>query len=269
MGTSNSNPGQKGKTPLVPSWLDDEPQTDQPKEDKPLPPLGDNERFKYPRGEFTRYINSSGRDSGHLRRAVSGYVRQSLGGASNATQRLGAARNSSTRLVSILSGISANGLNNTLENHGFKDLIGKPIDQVFLGLVDYICPDGGRTDEGIARSAFIELLPSLKEMGIDENAGINEAQFTVIIEIYFSNVILQRMINDIGKNTIRLPSDINIIENIETQLNGFIQGTVSDAIVNLGVNIHEVSDENARQIVEDVYTTAYTVLESLIEEAGE
>lgn len=269
MGTSNSNPGQRGNTPLVPSWLDDEPGTDNPKEDKPLPPPGDTDRFKYPRGEFTRYINSAGRDSGHLRRAMSSYVRRSLGGASNATQRLGAARNSSARLISILSGIAANGLNSTLEKHGFNDLIGRPIDQVFLGLVDYICPDGGRTDEGIARSAFIDLLPSLKEMGIDNIGGINEAQFTAITEMYFSNVIMQRLINDIGKSIIRLPNNIDMIGTIETHLSGFIQGMVSDAMANLGISVRDITDQNARQIVEDVYRTAYSILESLVKGAEE
>ena len=211
MGTSNSNSGQKGNTPLVPSWVDDGPGNN-PGDDKPLPPPGDRDRFRYPRKEFTDYIKSSGRNSGSLHRAASNYVRHSLGGASNASQRLGAAKSSSTRLISVLGSISANGLNATLERHGFKNLIGKPIDQIFLGLVDYICPDGGRTDEGIARNAFIDLLPLIKEMGIEENSGINETQLRAIMEVYFSNVIMQRLINDIGKNTFRLPDDIDEIQ---------------------------------------------------------
>ncbi|WP_335324180.1 Qat anti-phage system associated protein QatB [Heliomicrobium modesticaldum] len=147
--------------------------------------------------------------------------------------------------------------------------MGKPIDQIFLGLVDYICPDGGRTDEGIARNAFIDLLPLIKEMGIEENSGINETQLRAIMEVYFSNVIMQRLINDIGKNTFRLPDDIDEINFIESQLSEFIKGTVSDAITGLGIDFQEISDERAREVVDGVYLTAYTILENLAEEGEE
>ena len=100
MGTSTHNGGQKGGTPLVPSWLaqpDVNPQNENGlgPDGSQIPPVGDVDRFRTPRGEFTRYINSGGRDSSLGRKSVSNYIRNSLGGSSNATQRMGAARSSS------------------------------------------------------------------------------------------------------------------------------------------------------------------------------
>ena len=98
MGTSTHNGGQKGGTPLVPSWLDQPDTNPQNKSDdngSQIPPVGDADRFRAPRGEFTRYINSGGRDRGLGRKSVSNYIRNSLGGSSNAAQRMGSARNSS------------------------------------------------------------------------------------------------------------------------------------------------------------------------------
>ena len=55
MGTSTHNGGQKGGTPLVPSWLD-QPDTNSQNEsdnnDSQIPPVGDADRFRAPRGEL-------------------------------------------------------------------------------------------------------------------------------------------------------------------------------------------------------------------------
>lgn len=113
MGTSTHNGGQKGGTPLVPSWLE-QPDVNPQNENglgpdgSQIPPVGDADRFRTPRGEFTRYINSGGRDSSLGRKSVSNYIRNSLGGSSNATQRMGAARSSSARLLNV-AGVFASG----------------------------------------------------------------------------------------------------------------------------------------------------------------
>ncbi len=84
MGTSTHNGGQKGGTPLVPSWLqqpDDNMQNETPQgfNGNQIPPIGNADRFTAPRGEFTRYINSGGRDSSLGRKSVSNYISKSFG----------------------------------------------------------------------------------------------------------------------------------------------------------------------------------------------
>ena len=50
MGTSTHNGGQKGRTPLVPSWLEqpDSDSQNEPNNDvNPIPPVGDADRFRH------------------------------------------------------------------------------------------------------------------------------------------------------------------------------------------------------------------------------
>ena len=51
-------------------------------------------------------------------------------------------------------------------------LAGHPIEEIFLGLADYVCPDGGSIDEGIAREAFIETIADLAGAGITDLDGL-------------------------------------------------------------------------------------------------
>lgn len=164
MGTSTSNRGQNGNTPLVPSWLGDndgdqpqgQPHPTQPQPTQPQE--ADPKRFSSPRSNFTRYINSGGRGSGNLHRATSNYVRHSLGGSRNATTRLGSARNSTTRLFSVFNSFASRGVADTSRDYKLGDIIGKSASDVLLRIIDFVCPDGGSTDEGIARNSYIEAL---------------------------------------------------------------------------------------------------------------
>jgi hypothetical protein len=191
MGSSTRNKGQNGKTPLVPSWLDDNgggdfkpdspgnsqdqdgddstpnstqnPQNSdsnkkQPDKNTTQPTQPDPRRFSVARSNFTRYINSGGNSGGNLRRAVSSYVRHAAGGSQNATKRLGAARISTTKLLSVIGGFASGGVSATARLLQLGDIIGKSAKDAFLRIMDFVCPDGGRTDEGIARNAYIEAL---------------------------------------------------------------------------------------------------------------
>lgn len=259
MGTSTSNNGQNGRTPMVPTWLNE----NDDEENNSIPTPADPDRFKSPRGNFTRYVNSSGRNKDNLYRATSQYVKQSLGGTKNAVTRLGAARNSTIRLVSVLGGISGQGIRATSEKFGLGDLVGKSANDVFLEIMDFVCPDGGRIDEGIARSSYIETIESMPELNDILIENMMENQFLIFTEIYMSNVIQERLLNDIGNKTIYLPDDVNMVEMIQEQLNDFIFGAVSDAIVQLNVEIKNIYSTQTRAIVDNIYEKAYSILASM------
>ena len=261
MGTSTSNRGQSGRTPMVPTWLDGENNND----NNTIPAQADAERFRVPRSNFTRYVNSGGRNSGSLHKSVSQYVRQSLGGAKNATSRLGASRTSTARLMSVISSIAGRGVAETSKTFGLGDLIGKNASDVFLEIMDFVCPDGGSTDEGIARSSYIETIESMPELSVTPIENMTEQQFLIFTETYMSNVIQERLLNDIGNKTISLPDDIGTVQMIQEQLGEYIQGAVSDAMTQLNVEIRNIDSTQTRAIVDSVYEKSYAILESLSE----
>jgi hypothetical protein len=277
MGTSTSNRGQNGKTPLVPSWLDDNDGDNSPfnsqnpdnsnreqQENKPAQP--DPRRFSAPRSNFTRYINSGGSGGDKLRRAASAYVRHATGGSQKATLRLGSARRSTARLVSVVGGFASGGVSATAYQFHLGDIIGKSAKDVFLRVMDFVCPDGGNTDEGIARSAYIEALSAMPNWENKKIEALTPPEFLAFTEIYMADVIEQKLVNDIGNKLFSLPDDIAIIENIETQMKDFIRNTVSDAVSKLNVDIKNIDQKQAQGVVDSVYKTAFDMLASYGEE---
>jgi len=278
MGTSTSNRGQSGKTPLVPSWLDDDggssplnPQNpqkpdggNQQQENKPQQP--NPKRFSAPRSNFTRFVNSGGSSGSNLRRAASSYVKHSAGGSHNATTRLGSARSSTARLVNVVGGFASGGVSATARLFHLGDIIGKSAKDVFLRIMDFVCPDGGNTDEGIARSAYIEALSAMPDWENKQIETLTPPEFLAFTEIYMADVIEHKLVNDIGNKLFSLPDDIASIENIEAQMKDFIRNTVSDAISELNVDIQNIDQQQAQGIVDSVYKTAFDIMASYEEE---
>lgn len=264
MGTSTSNRGQNGNTPLVPSWLDDndgEQNQSQPARPQPADP----KRFSAPRSNFTRYVSSGGGGGGNLHRAASNYIRHSLGGSQNATTRLGSARSSTTRLLSVFSSFANSGVAETSRIYKLGDIIGKSASDVLLRIMDFVCPDGGSTDEGIARNSYIEALSTMPDWENKSIEALTPSEFLAFAEIYMSNVIEGRLVNDIGKKLFTLPKDVAQVESLQGQLKEYIKGAVSDAISKLNIDIRFIDTSQTKAIVDSIYRTAYDILSGLEE----
>lgn len=271
MGTSTSNRGQNGNTPLVPSWLGDndgdpqpgKPQPEQPQPEQPQP--ADPKRFSAPRSNFTRYVNSGGSGGGNLHRATSNYVRHSLGGSQNATTRLGSARNSTARLVSVFSSFVNRGVAETSRDYKLGDIIWKSASDVLLRIMDFVCPDGGSTDEGIARNSYIEALSTLPDWEDKPIESLTPPEFLAFTEIYMANVIEERLVNDIGNKLFALPDDVAQVESLQGQLKDYIKGAVSDSVSKLNIDIRSIDTSQTKAIVDSIYRTAYDILSELEE----
>lgn len=295
MGTSSSFGGQSGGTPLIPSWLDTNayilgasngldsgadpqsapgdvslpPSQAQSQADIPIPAIADSSRFTAARNNFSRFVGSGGDDRRSLGRAVSHYVGSSLGGPRTAAARLGSARGAGSRLLSFLSDAVNRGADAALRALNLDSLAGRPIQEIFLGLSDYICPDGGSLDEGIAREAFVETIADLAGAGITELDGLTVDQMQTVFELYATNVIEARLYNDIGANVIILPHNEREIERIQAQLNDFIRRGVSDVLTVNQVTATSLTPDRVLQFVDNIYEQSYEILLSLGEVEAE
>ncbi|MCE8000537.1 MAG: hypothetical protein HEP70_16890 [Rhodobiaceae bacterium] len=291
MGTSNAFGGASGGTPLVPSWLEgggdgnssdggdgtgpddgafnDAPDSDAgtppaaPADRVPAPPPPTGDRFRSARSNFTRFAGSGGDDRRSLARAVSQYVSLSAGGSAQAARRMGSSRSTASGLVSFLGNASANGVREALRSLDLESLAGRPVEEVFAGLADYICPDGGSIDEGIARDAFIETIADLADAGITDIDGLTSEQIQTVFELYAAHAIEARICNDIGTKVVTMPSDVRTVERIETQLSEFIQRGVSDAVNASGVDVGALSSQQVAGFVDSIYEVAFDMLEAL------
>ena len=288
MGTSNAFGGASGGTPLVPSWLEDgasdggapsHPPTDGSGDEapptgndpaappaappeRPAPPVpGETDRYTSARTNFTRYARSGGDDRRSMGRAVSQYVSRSSGGAAQAARRMGSSRGAASRLAGVLGRVGNEGIEAVLRSLDLGGLAGRPIEEVFAGLANFICPDGGSIDEGIARDAFIETIADLAEAGITEIDGLTADQMQTVFELYITHTIEARICNDIGTRVVSMPSDVRTVERIEAQLQEFIQRSVSDAVSASGVDLGSISRDDVTRFVNEVYQATFELLE--------
>ena len=286
MGTSSAFGGQPGGTPLVPSWLGDDgapsvgpnrtgsdgqlpdgagspPASPTSPPNTPLPPVADPSRFREPRSNFSRFAASGGTDSRSLGRAVSRYVGSSTGGVRTAAARMGASHRAGGRLLGFLSNAVTRGAAGALREMNLDVLAGRPIEEIFLGLVDYVCPDGGSIDEGIAREAFIETIADLAEAEITDLDSLTAGQMQTVFELYATNAIEARLCNDIGKKMIILPLDAHDVARVQAELHDFIQRGIADALTTAQDDEAALTQERVFGFVSDVYEKAFAILQSM------
>lgn len=299
MGTSGSYSGAGNESPLIPGFLDDpapasapvlpapgepaapdapdtpnapldapvSPQQPQPRpvpQQAPLP-----HRFTAPRTNFSRFARSGGNDRAALRRAVSSYVSNATGGARNAARRMGASRDAGARLYSFLADAQTRGPVEALRRLNLQALAGRPIEEIFLGIAEYVCPIGGTVDEGIARDAFVDTIADLADQGITDFGTLTADQLQTVFEMFATNAIEARICNDIGKNSIKLPNDIAAIKQAQAQLHDFVSRAVSDTLNATRLAAGPLTPQQALQNVDAVYEAAFEMMQLLGEAEGE
>lgn len=296
MGTSSAYGGPGGGTPLVPSWLGSDGMSDAPAAPAPasrdgapgdgaappvpslpappnrpaIPAPADANRFTGARSNFTRFAHSGGSDRASLGRAVSGYVSTSSGGARQAAQRMGASRGAGTRLLRFLTDAQARGAREALRSLNLEGLAGRPIAEVFVGLVDYICPSAGTVDEGIAREAFIETIIELTTLGVTDLDALTPDQMQTVFELYATHAIEARLCNDIGTKLITAPTDAQAALRVQGQLRDFIRNGVSDALTAARAETSTLTQDRVHSFVDSVYERAFGILKALGDtEAGQ
>lgn len=283
MGTSSAFGGQGGGTPLVPSWLGNEgsppaapdgaaPPSSAPSVPPvrpPVPPAADPTRFSAARGNFSRFAGSGGGDRRALGRSISHYVGSSSGGSRTAAARMGSARGAGSRLLGFLSNAVSRGATEALRALNLGALAGRPIEEIFLGLADYVCPDGGSIDEGIAREAFIETITDLADAGITDLDGLSADQMQTVFELYATNAIEARLCNDIGTKTVVLPSDSRQTALVQAQLNDFIRRAVADALTTAHATTPALTPDRVLAFVGRIYEQAFSILQIMADAEAE
>jgi hypothetical protein len=228
-----------------------------------IPAPADPHRFTAARNNFTRFAHSGGHDRASLGRAVSGYVSTASGGSKQAAQRMGASKRSSTRLLGFLTDVQTRGVREALRTLKLEELAGRPIDEVFIGLADYICPNAGTVDDGIAREAFIETIIELTTLGITNLDSLTPDQMQTVFELYATHAIEARLCNDIGTKAISMPAKARAALLIQEQLRDFIRNGVSDALNSARTETPILTQDRIQSFVDLVYEHAFGILKGL------
>jgi len=295
MGTSGGSDGPNPRTPLVPSWLDDGPGTPapapppvppapipdgQPAPDGtpppplpalprqppvPLPPMPppppDDDRFRRARTNFTSFARSRGSDGRALRRAVGDYVRSGTGGSRNATRRMGASRAAAGNVLGIFRDFQRDGVNTTLQRLNLGGLAGRPLADVFLGITDFICRDGGSIDEGVARDAWLETIAELDALALPDIDALTPEQMRDAFLAFIAHSIEGRLFQDIGAAGFK-NADLAAVDAFEGELRGYIRGAVRDSFSGDLADAANLSDQQIRTVVDRTYQDAWELFQT-------
>lgn len=293
MGTSGASDGPNPGTPLVPSWLGDGPAAlpvgddgglpvpgglpDGAPAPPPLPapaplpampPPPPADRFKSARRNFSQFAGSGGSDVRALRRGIRDYVRSGAGGSRNATARMGASRTAARSVLGVFRDFQRDGVATTLRRLNLGDLAGRPLSDVFLGLTNVVCQDGGSIDEGIARDAWVETVADLGALAAADTETLTPEQMRDAFLSFIAHSIEGRLFQDIGAKGFKFAADLAAIEAFERQLRSYIRRSVRDSLTGDLAVPAALSDQQIRTIVDRTYDEAWELLVTWGDAAG-
>lgn len=210
------------------------------------------------RGNFTRFAGSGSRTN--LAKAVSQYVRTGTGGARQAARRMGSSRSAAAGILGVVRDAQRLGPAEALQRFNLTALADRPAADVFLAILEFICPAGGSVDEALARQAMLDAINDLAAA----NAGAFDTQTPDQLREFFLDFIARsiegQVIAAIGHRAITLPDDVAAVENLQIQLHDFIAGLTRGAITPHLADLDNVEDSAILPLVDQIYEAAFELL---------
>jgi hypothetical protein len=215
------------------------------------------------RGGFSRFARTG--SSSSLGKAVARYVRNGTGGAARAGRRMGASRSAARGLLGMVRDVQRVGAAEALRQLNLDGLAGQPAADVFVSLLEFICPPGGAVDEGIARQAMLEAIGDLADSDVGSFDTLTREQLQDFFLDFIVRSIEGRVMADIGRRGITLPDDVTAVQNTQDQLHDFVEGATRGQLAGRLTSLENLSDRDLDTTVNQIYETAF----ELVAEAGE
>lgn len=219
--------------------------------------------FRSARTSFSRFARTGSRSS--LGSAVSNYVRNGTGGADRAARRMGSSRATARGLLGVVRDFQRLGPVETLRQLDLARLAGQPAPDVFVAILEFICPPGGAVDEAIARAAMLETIGDMAEAGVGSFDALTPAQMQEFFLDFIARSIEGRVIADLGGRGVTLPDDVAAVESAQAQLHDFVTGATRGQLSGRLEGVERLSNRDIEASVNQIYETAF----ELIAAAGE
>jgi hypothetical protein len=163
-------------------------------------------------------------------------------------------------MLGVLQDFQRDGASQTLMSLNLGDLVGRPLEDVFIGLTDVICGDGGSIDEGIAREAWLETIAELYGLDVTDPSALSPDQMRDIFLAFIAHSVVGRLLQDIGANGFKFAADLAGIAAFDAQLKNYIRRSVRDSFSGDLSTPTALSDRQIRTIVDQTYQEAWDLL---------
>jgi len=174
---------------------------------------------------------------------------------------MGASRATASLALGVLRDFQRDGVVETLRRLDLADLVGRPLEDIFIGLTDTVCGDGGSIDEGIAREAWLETVAELHELHVANPADLTPDDMRTIFLTFVAHSIVGRLLQDIGANGFKFAGDLADVEAFDEQLRSYIRRSVEDSFSGDLTAPAALSDEQIGRVVDQTYREAWDLLQ--------
>lgn len=181
---------------------------------------------------------------------------------------MGASRNAARGVLGVLRDFQRDGVNATLRRLNLGDLVGRPLEEVFTGLTEIVCRDGGSIDEGIALDGWLETVADLEDLNVADPGALTPDQMRDIFLAFIAHTIEGRLLQDIGANGLKVAADLEAIEAFENQLRDYIRRSVRDSFSSDISTPASLTDQQIQNIVDSTYQDAWELLVAWGDAAG-
>lgn len=278
MGTSKSNIGPVGNTPLLPPWAPDPPkdEPDNSADDNQQGEAGNESKenkskqatanLAPARGAVTRYLKNRNRQN--FNKAARSYVK-SYGGSKRASSTAVSGKISGARFSGFLSNVARGGIQNTLINYGLADCLGKSADYVLTKIADLIAPSGATNEEAAAREAIIDALSfihdrfDLLDKDISELDSLDKQDFELVIKEYVSAYIFNRWLHEIGLKFEEKTASSHELIKVEKEVKEYIKEAVKLDLSDLDILRTDFNSGTGKAIIDNIFDDAYLFIEMI------
>jgi hypothetical protein len=178
---------------------------------------------------------------------------------------MGASRATGSKLLGVVRDFQRIGALDTLRRLDLDGMVDQPVTEVFLSMLEFLCPPGGAIDEAISRQAMLEAIGNLDGAGLGEFGQLMPEQLREFFLDFVSLSIEGRVIADIGSRGITLAADVESVEQTHEQLRDFINGCCRAHLSGLLTGVDVLTDREVEQRSNEIYEAAF----QLIADAGE
>ena len=178
---------------------------------------------------------------------------------------MGSSRATARGLLGVIRDFQRVGPVETLRQLDLAGLAGRPAPDVFVAILEFICPPGGAVDEAIARGAMLETIGDMAELGVGSFDTLTPAQMQEFFLDFIARSIEGRVMADLGGRGVTLPDDVAAVESAQAQLHDFVTGATRGQLSGRLEGVERLSDRDIEASVNQIYETAF----ELIAAAGE
>jgi len=173
---------------------------------------------------------------------------------------MGASRAVGARLLGVVRDVRRFGADEALRRLNLHGMAGRPAAEVFLSMLEFLCPPGGTVDEAIARQAMLEAVGDLVEEGVGAFDAMTPDQMQTIFLDFVARAIENRVMADLGTRAITLPDSAAAVEAMQRQLHDFVAGCTSLQLAQRLVGVDQMDDRGVMRVVDEIYEAAFDLI---------